>query len=146
MTVDEFETQRGTLPCVYDTCKSTDLATRPRNQNIELYCITCGRYQRYLGKGKRPARRPPDGISVDEVWEGSKGHCAHCGLHESTLEILGIGRTKQHVPPFVVNGHEGTYQIPLCDWCQQNSASQMRRLKCMVDRLSKKKDMWGMDE
>lgn len=136
MTVDEFLEQAGSIACIY--CRSTELATREKFQHIELYCISCNRHQRYLSKKKKPDVRPrePRGL-LDEVWQEAKGHCAHCGLHESTLELLGVGRTMQHVPPFKVNGHDG-YRIPLCDWCQQHSAGQMKRLEALVNRLSQK--------
>lgn len=141
MTVDEFEKQRGRLACVYSDCRSTLLDTRPKNQHIELYCKTCNRNQRFLGQGKHPDKRPKlKRGTLDEVWEAASGHCAHCGLNESDLEMLGLHRTVQHVPPFAVNGHEG-YLIPLCSWCQQNSASEMKRLKSLIDRLVKKFDV-----
>ena len=57
------------------------------------------------------------------------------------LSVLGVGLTIQHVPPF-----KGTEKdenlIPLCNWCQQDSASKMKRLETLVKRLSEK---FGME-
>lgn len=136
MTVDEFNEVRGSLPCLYCGSVALDTRRKPPN-NIELFCTACNGYQCFLRQGAKPKSRPPDGLSIEEVWVGSNGHCAHCGLDEVTLEILGLFRTKQHVPPFAINGHEG-YVIPLCNWCQQHSASEMKRLTSLIDRLSKK--------
>lgn len=139
MTVEEFESQRGQLACLY--CKSFDLDVREKAQHIELYCKACLRYQCFLSKGKQPDKRPKLAKgTVDEVWQESSGHCAHCGLGEEMIDTLGLQRTIQHVPPFMVNGHEG-YLIPLCSWCQQHSASEMKRLTSLIDRLTRKFSM-----
>jgi len=141
MTLDEFDAQRGTLNCIYESCGDVNLDTRKSNQHIELFCKTCGRHQRFLAKTKQPDSRPKlKAGTVDKVWKGSFDHCAHCGLDGETLETLGLWRTIQHVPPFGVNGHEG-YLIPLCNWCQQHSASEMKRFTSLIDRLSKKFDV-----
>lgn len=141
MTVDEFEEQRGQVPCLYFDCGSMLLDTRPYNQHIELYCKACNRHQKYLKQSKQPNKRPKLARgTLDEVWEGASGHCAHCGLDESILKTLGLHRTVQHVPPFTTNGHEG-YLIPLCSWCQQHSASEMKRLTSLIERLAKKFNM-----
>lgn len=141
MTVDEFNEQRETLACIYNNCQDVNLDTRQTNQHIELFCKTCGRHQRYLGKLKQPDKRPKlKAGTVGEVWAASADHCAHCGLDGETLDTLGLWRTVQHVPPFVVNGHDG-YLIPLCNWCQQHSASEMKRLKSLIERLAKKFDV-----
>lgn len=143
MTVDEYQEQAGTIRCVYDNCKSYELDTRNSNQHVELFCRSCGRHQRYLGQSTQPKKRPKLASgTLDEVWAESGGVCAHCGLNEDTLEILGLHRTVQHVPPFAVNGHEG-YLIPLCNWCQAHSAIEMKRLTALVERLAKKFDVRG---
>jgi hypothetical protein len=55
-------------------------------------------------------------------------------MSEADLDFLGVGRTVQHCPPFVEVGHDANF-IPLCDWCQQQSASWMKRLQSLVNRL-----------
>ena len=137
MTVDEFKAAPfGSIVCI--KCGSPELDTRQKYQHIELFCVGCGLHQRYLSQKANIKKRPPlPRGTATEVWAGSDGHCAHCGLDSETLELLGLEKTVQHVPPFCVNGHEG-YAIPLCSWCQQDSASRMRRLQSLVDRLTKK--------
>jgi hypothetical protein len=75
--------------------------------------------------------------SIEKVWEAGGNCCAHCGLGAEKIELLGLQRTRQHCPPFKENGHEG-YFIPLCSWCQQHSATKMKQLESMIDRLVKK--------
>jgi hypothetical protein len=137
MTVQEFVDHAGSLSCAY--CQSLELATRRKPPNhIELYCISCGRHQRYLAQSSQGTNRPKlKAGTLDEVWAEARGHCAHCGLSSEMLEILGLHRTIQHVPPFAVDGHEG-YKIPLCSWCQAHSATEMKKLSSLVERLAKK--------
>ena len=120
-------------------CKSTDLYTEERGSQIGQYCRPCGgRWLKWIPKVEQPNKRPKlaEG-TIDQVWEESLDHCAHCGLHEDQLVFLGLQRTVQHVPPFKINGHDG-YLIPLCSWCQQHSATQMKQLESLVLRLKEK--------
>jgi hypothetical protein len=142
MTVEEFQEQQATLAC--NSCKTVGtLSMRPKPpHHIELYCRVCGKYQMYLKQNNQPNKRPKlDRGTSSETWEAWGNCCAHCGLHKDTLEILGVGLTVQHVPPFKENGHQNL--IPYCDWCQQRSASEMKRLTSMVERLVKKFDISG---
>lgn len=128
-------------PCV--RCGSTAQEIRPKpytpGQNA-LYCGKCGAWIKWLPKDKnhQPEKRPKlKAGTTKEVWDNARGHCAHCGLSTEYLELLGLERTVQHVPPYKINGHEG-YLIPLCSWCQQDSARTMKKLETIVSRLVKK--------
>ena len=119
-------------------CGSSSLATRPNGPHNELYCEDCNRHITFTSKSIQPNKRPKLAKgTTDEVWAEASGYCAHCGLSEEQIDFLGLQRTVQHVPPFKVNGHEG-YVIPLCSWCQQSSATQMKQLEALIARLTKK--------
>jgi hypothetical protein len=101
-----------------------------------VWCAECGRHQFWLSKDRAEAHRPAlKRGTIQQVWDAWSNHCAHCGLNESDLEFLGIARTVQHVPPFKDAGHDAAFFIPLCDWCQQQSASWMKRLHSLINRL-----------
>jgi hypothetical protein len=120
-------------------CKSPDLFTQEKVNQIGLYCRPCGdRWIKWIPKSEQPNKRPKlTSGTADEVWAESKGYCAHCGLSEEQIEFLGLQRTVGHVPPFKVDGHDG-YVIPLCSWCQQHSATQLKQLEALIARLTKK--------
>jgi hypothetical protein len=73
--------------------------------------------------------------TTKQVWSAWGNYCSHCGLSESQLAFLGIGKTTQHCPPFKEAGHEDAFFIPLCTWCQQHSATTMKQLGSLVSRL-----------
>lgn len=125
-------------------CGSEDLYLEEQGPQIAQRCNPCGgRWLKWVPKSEQPAKRPKllHG-TTEEVWAKAGGHCAHCGLSTENIEILGLQRTVQHVPPFKVNGHEG-YLIPLCSWCQQHSATKMKQLESLIARLVKKFSMSG---
>jgi len=133
--IEHFKKVKGTAACNH--CGSFNLDTREKGSNIELFCIDCGRYQKYLAQNKTlKTKRPKTGRKPLEVWAEFSDHCSFCGLSGGEIDYLGLERQIQHVPPYSENGHE--YALPICSWCQQTSASNMVRLQSLVKRLEKK--------
>ena len=104
-----------------------------------VYCRECGdTFQAWLskqdnkvGKGRRPKLR--EGLR-DEVWEAFGNRCFHCGCEAHFLDAIGVERTIQHVPPYVVVGHEAWF-YPYCSWCNQDAAGRWKRWEAMATRL-----------
>jgi len=133
--VDHFKQVKGTVACDY--CGKFDLDIREKFSQIELFCIDCGRYLKYLAKHKTlKTKRPKGGLKPAEVWAEFSDHCSFCGLSGGEIDYLGLERQIQHVPPYSENGHE--YALPICSWCQQTSAANMKRLRSLIERLNKK--------
>lgn len=127
-------------------CGARDFLLKPRehdpDQN-ELRCKACNSHIKWLPKAIQPKKRPPvmsAECSIEQVWEAAGNCCGHCGLSSKDIDFLGLQKTRQHVPPFKEGGHNG-YFIPLCSWCQQDSATKMKRIEAMIDRLVKKFSM-----
>ena len=141
MNRTEFFVERKSRTCAY--CHQPYLEFRESDTHLGggVWCRYCGRFQFWLSKDRADAHRPKlKQGTIPEVWEAWGGHCAHCGLSKSHLSVLGIGFTVQHCPPFK-EVEEDRYLIPLCAWCQQDSASRMKRLETLVKRLSSKMSM-----
>jgi hypothetical protein len=117
----------------------TEVREHTQHPGGGVWCIgECRRFQFWLAMDRAEHHRPAlKRGTIPQVWNAWGNCCAHCGLTEADLEFLGIGRTVQHVPPFVEAGHDANY-IPLCDWCQQQSASWMKRLQSLVSRMRTK--------
>ena len=142
----EFEERKPELAC--SKCGSPRLSIRDDCPEVHpgggVWCGDegCGRFQYWLGKDRAENHRPRlKSGTIDQVWDAWGSHCAHCGLSREYLSVLGIGLTVQHVPPFKENEKDENL-IPLCNWCQQDSASKMKRLETLVKRLSEK---FGME-
>ncbi len=136
MNQREFQESQKTLACKF----CGEFALELEKGSIHhpgggIWCQSCKKHNFWLSKDRAENYRPklPRG-TLPQVWEVWGSHCAHCGLSEEKLSFLGIGRTVQHVPPFKERGNT-EYLIPLCDWCQQDSASKMKRLETLVDCL-----------
>lgn len=148
MTVAEFEAQQQTLSCQHCRYVPLALERNANNNGLRPICPACdsrtpipnvqwlSQQEAYDRRPKRPSGDP----TVEEVWEANGNHCAHCGLSAQQIEFLGIGKTKQHVVPFKDEGKDGPL-IPLCAWCQQDSAAQMKRLTALIARLVDKLSM-----
>jgi hypothetical protein len=133
MTRGEFNS--SSIACKF--CGASDLEIRESQQHPGggIWCRGCGRHQFWLSIDRAESHRPAlKRGTTEQVWNAWGNCCAHCGLSESELARLGIGRTVQHCPPFAEANHNANF-IPLCDWCQQQSASWMKRLKSLLDRL-----------
>lgn len=136
LNIEEFEQEQGNVQC--RSCHSINLFTVEKPPHIELRCKDCGTHQKFLSHGKQPNRRPKLAKgTTKEVWDAYGNCCAHCGLTRQIIEDLGLQITIQHAPPFQQNGHD-TNLIPLCSWCQQHSATQMKYMQALVERLAKK--------
>ena len=138
MTRSEFEKNQKAMTCKFCGEYALGLENSPQHPGGGIRCGSCGKFQFWLAKDRAEDYRPklPRGTSP-QVWSSWGGCCAHCGLSERQLSLLGIGRTIQHVPPFKET-HQTEYLIPLCDWCQQDSATRMKRLQTLVQRLNEK--------
>jgi hypothetical protein len=99
------------------------------------HCQACNRTSYFLRKDREVLKRPHlKRGGLDELWAAWGGCCAHCGLTEHELKVLGVPRTHQHVPPWAQD-NEDVYHIPLCAWCQGESQASMTRLKALVKRI-----------
>ena len=141
MNKAEFENTRESMSCKFCGERTLEFEESTQHPGGGIRCRSCGRHNFWLAKDRAENYRPklPQG-TLPQVWQGWGKHCAHCGLSEDKLSFLGIGKTVQHVPPFKESGHT-EHLIPLCDWCQQDSASKMKRLETLVKRLSEKLGM-----
>ena len=136
--VIQFAEVKGQAACDY--CGSFELMTREKAMHVELFCDSCHRHIKYLSHGKQlKTKRPNGGLKAPEVWAEFSDHCSFCGLSGAEVEFLGIQREIQHVPPYSENGHE--FALPICTWCQQTSAANMKRLQSLIKRLSEKFDI-----
>ncbi len=137
MTKKEFDECRDTL-----TCQGCHIAGHIHAQEAafphewEIRCQNCGRHIRFLkkekNKDKRPTLKPG---TIDRVWEEYGNRCACCGITaKNIIEVLGIGRTVQHAPPYKYVKNEGKL-IPFCTWCQNFSASRMKELEAHIKRV-----------
>ena len=139
----EFEERKYELACTH--CGSASLSVRDDHNIIHpgggVWFEECNRFQYWLGKDRAENHRPRlKSGTIDQVWDAWGSHCAHCELSREYLSVLGVGLTVQHVPPFKGTGKD-EYLIPLCNWCQQDSATKMKRLETLVKRLSEKFSM-----
>ena len=137
MNRQEFEAQRPA--CKH--CGNVELTIGPGpgpDEERGVRCQSCGQFQFWLAKDRAQERRPRlKAGTIPDVWAAWGETCAHCGLTSPALVMLGIGRTVQHTPPYKAEGEQGQL-IPLCDWCQQDSATRMKRLETLVARITKR--------
>ena len=148
MTVAEFEAQHDHLWCQHCNSSPLELEHNHNNGGVRPVCPSCRsatplagiQWLRKRSAEERKPVRPGADPTTEEVWQANGNHCAHCGLSGEHVEFLGIGKSKQHVLPFKDGGEEGPL-IPLCRWCQQDSASQMKRLQSLIARLAEKMGM-----
>jgi transcription elongation factor Elf1 len=133
--VEHFNEAKGTVAC--DHCGKFELSVREKGAHIELVCDSCGRWLKYLAQHKTlKTKRPKSGLKPAEVWAEFSDHCSFCGLSGGEIDYLGLEKQIQHVPPYSETGHE--YALPICSWCQQTSATNMKRLQSLIERLNKK--------
>jgi len=136
MNRTEFDTLRPLCKHCQGACEVRPGSGPGPGEDRGVYCTVCGQYQLWLAKDRAEERRPKLKVgTIPQVWAAWGEHCAHCGLNTAQLEVLGLARTVQHVPPYKEQGDTGQL-IPLCDWCQQDSASRMKRLETLVARLT----------
>ena len=96
---------------------------------------TCTAFHFWLSKEKNKEKRPPIPKLVrDEVWRKWGNTCSHCGIRAEDLAFLGVMRTVQHAPPYR-DEKENSQLLPYCEWCQQRSESESKRIRIMVERL-----------
>ncbi len=101
----------------------------------KIVCTRCGMFHRWLSKAENEDKRATVKPEVrNAVWRKYGNCCAHCGIPAEDLAFIGVMRTVQHVPPYAVAGDDGLL-LPYCEWCQQRSASEMKRIKSLVVRL-----------
>ncbi len=138
MTNAEFIEKKNLIACWQ--CHKTgtlEIEVMPAGHvhHAKVRCRACDTFQRWLAKD-RPENRHPKFRrgEVEKAWEEGGNHCAHCGLSVEELTYLGVGLTGKHCPP-CSRVEEARYVIPLCAWCQQHSAAEMRRLTALVKRL-----------
>ena len=148
LSLAEFEAQRDHLWCQHCNHAPLDLEHNQNNGGVRPVCPSCQsvtplrgvQWLRKRNANDRKPVRPSGDPTTEEVWQANGNHCAHCGLSAAQVEFLGIGKSKQHVIPFKDAGEDGPL-IPLCSWCQQDAASQMKRLQSLIGRLSAKMAM-----
>ena len=134
MTRAEFKS--ASVLCKF--CDRSELEVRDSKQHPGggVWCRSCQRHQLWLSLDRAEYHRPAlKRGTTDQVWNAWGIIARICGLSESQLETLGIGKTTQHCQPFRESGHEDAFFIPLCTWCQQHSATTMKQLGSLVSRL-----------
>jgi hypothetical protein len=141
MTKEDFLAEINEHTCPF--CKSVALFEiyKPQDRSPHEWGVRCGKcttFYRWLSKEKNENKRPslPAG-TIPAIWEINQDYCACCGLHDSDLAVLGIGRTVQHTPPYDIAGDKAQL-IPFCQWCKARSASEMVKLRALVKRLREK--------
>ena len=135
MTHAEFNTLHPVCKNCQSACEVRE--TSPVHTGGAVYCTGCGQFQFWLAKDRTEERRPRlKAGTIAQIWAAWGETCAHCGLGSAALIQLGIGRTVQHTPPYKAAGETGQL-IPLCDWCQQDSATRMKRLESLLARIMK---------
>lgn len=101
----------------------------------KLVCSHCQTYQLFLSKEKNANKRPSLTKEVrDKVWSEWGNACSHCGITAADLAFIGVMRTVQHAPPYRDAGN-GANLIPYCEWCQQRSESESKRIRSLIERL-----------
>jgi hypothetical protein len=135
MTLGEFRDRATMLACRH--CRHVGLVESPRHPNnggIRPHCPACGSVSpvegiQWLGQSSVRDRRPHLGAKAsEEVWHANGDTCSFCGITFDEAVALGIGRTAQHVVPYVEGGGEGPL-IPFCARCHEASAAALRRTR-----------------
>lgn len=138
MTKKEFDEEKDSLDCRH--CGAFGFLFAQKGappHGWEVKCSNCGASNLYLKMEKNKDKRSPLKYgTADKVWEEYGNHCAFCGLSSRQIKDLGTFRTVQHVPPYKDVGHDGKL-IPLCAWCQSDSAALMKRLTALLKRWGK---------
>ena len=146
MTRTEFDAGQSALVCW--SCKRTGaLAIHPHPSDAThpggTKCSACEAFQFWLSKEKNQGKRPTlPTKDRDAVWQRYGNACSHCGISAGDLAFIGVMRTVQHVPPFADVGDHAEL-LPYCEWCQQRSASEMKRIRSLLARLRKGPDAAG---
>jgi hypothetical protein len=132
----DFESAAASLTCKFCGASDFEIRDSEHHPGGGVWCSSCNRHQFWLGIDRAENHRPPlKRGTTDQVWAAWGETCSFCGLNEDELDFLGLTKTTQHCPPFKEAGHDGAFFIPLCSWCQQDSASRMKRLQSLVARL-----------
>ena len=140
-TKARFEEIQTELECKY--CFAQALRWEPPENAQQapggkLVCSSCGKFQDWLTKEGNEQKRQRGRFNVDRVWAENGNRCGFCGISKHVVERFGIGHHMevQHVPPLEFAESEDECKfVPICGWCQQNSAALQKRFKHLVKKL-----------
>lgn len=140
-TIERFKELRHRLPC--KSCGTIGVLDLKANANPQqgapysIYCVECEAFQEWISKDKNDTKRVRR-YKIDDVWAENGNRCGFCGVSRTHVELFGIGHhlEVQHVPPLKFAGAEADCKyIPICAWCQQQAASNQKRLDALIANL-----------